>query len=152
MGSSVVKWIGSQINEYFDNSLNQKFVEWQESIQNKKNEQDALLYLLNGVNQINQTAFLNSSNVPNEPEYGDLKNIIEPNHALEKFYLSAKACAGILRRKRERNMKMNSELELLMKKISGEKTETAENEKSQHITVCTSNSCLSALNENDNTD
>ena len=147
----VVKWIGSQINEYFDNSSNQKFVEWQKSIQIKKNEQDALLYLLNGVNQINQTAFLNSSNVPNKPEYGDLKDIVEPNHALEKFYLSAKACAGILRRKRERNMKMNSELELLMEKISGEKTETAENEKSQHVTLCISNSGSSALNENDST-
>lgn len=140
----VVKWIGNQINEYFDNSSNQKFVDWQKSIKIKKNEQDALLYLLNGVNQINQTVFLNSSNIPNKPEYGDLKDIVEPNHALEKFYLSAKACAGILRRKRERNMNMNSELELLMEKISGEKTETAENEKSQHVTLCISNSGLSA--------
>jgi len=147
----VVKWIGSQISEYFDNKANPKFIEWQKSIQIKKNEQNAILYLLNGVNQINQTVFLNSSNIPNKPEYGDLKDIVEPNHALEKFYLSPKACAGILRRKRERNMKRNSELELLREKISGEKTETHKNEKSKHVTLCINNSGLSASNENTST-
>ena len=147
----VVKWIGHQISEYLDDKSTQKFIEWQKSLQTKKNKQNAPLYLLNGVNQISQTVFLNSSNVPNKPKYGDLKDIVEPNHALEKFYLSAKACAGILRRKRERNMKMNPELELLMERISGEKTGTAENEKSQHVTLCISNSGLGALNENDST-
>lgn len=135
----VVKWIGSQINSFIDTKTENEFTEWQKAIQPKKNKLNALLYLLDGTNQISQAEFLNSSNIPNNPTFGNLKDIVEPNHALEKFYLSAKACAGILRRKRERNMKMNSELELLMEKISGEKTETTENKKSQHVTMAIAN-------------
>jgi DNA (cytosine-5)-methyltransferase 1 len=116
----VVKWIGSKIKEYSDNKENNQFNEWQKYFQPKDNEQNALLYLLNGVEKINRFNYLNSSNAPNNPIFGDLKNIIEPNHAIEKFYLSSKACAGILRRKNERNMGMNSELENLMKKISSD--------------------------------
>ena len=60
--------------------------------------------------------------------------------------MSAKACAGILRRKNERNMNMNSELEVLMTRISkGDITQTEK--KSQHVTLCISNSGLSAKNE-----
>ena len=114
----VVKWIGSRISEFQDNKIQNEFPEWQKSIPLKKNNKNALLYLLGGVNQINQFEYLNSSSIPNNLMYGDLKDIVEPNYALEKFYLSAKACAGILRRKDERNIKMNPELEFLMTKIS----------------------------------
>jgi DNA (cytosine-5)-methyltransferase 1 len=104
------------------------------------------LYLLDGTNQISQSEFLNSSNIPNNPIFGDLKDIVEPNHAIDKFFLSAKACAGILRRKNERNMNMNSELEILLTRISkGEKIQTEK--KSQHVTLCISNSGLSTKNE-----
>ena len=94
--------------------------------------------MLEGTNQINQSEFLNSSSIPNNPIFGNLKDIVEPNHALEKFYLSAKACAGILRRKEERDMKMNSELELLMTKISKGENENnvRAKEESQHVTAC----------------
>ncbi|WP_298996728.1 DNA cytosine methyltransferase [uncultured Tenacibaculum sp.] len=131
----VVKWIGSQISQYLDNESNSNFIKWQKFIKPKINEQNAVLYLLNGVHQINQTTFLNSSNIPNNPEHGDLKDIIEPNYALEKFYLSAKACAGILRRKRERKIKMNSKLELLMTKISGEKIKSPEPNQQLYVEV-----------------
>ncbi len=130
----VVKWIGKQINEYLGEKVETKIIEWKKYVQLKKNKQNVHVYLLDGVNQVSPTLFLNSSTSPNNPEYGDLKEVVEPNHALEKFYLSPKACAGILRRKRERNIKMNSELESLMKKISGENSELGEKEKSQQLT------------------
>ncbi|PCJ64850.1 MAG: restriction endonuclease subunit M [Bacteroidetes bacterium] len=139
----VVKWIGSQINEFMDVKTKNGFNKWQKSIQPKKNKQNALLYLLDGTNQISQTEFLNSSNIPNNPIFGDLKDIIEPNHAIDKFFLSAKACAGILRRKKERNMNMNSELEVLLTRISeGEKIQTEK--KSQHVTMAIANKGLVA--------
>lgn len=142
----VVKWIGSQISAFINKQSEKGFIEWQKAIQPKKNKLNALLYLLDGINQISQSEFLNSSNIPNSPIFGDLKNIVEPNHAIDKFFLSAKACAGILRRKNERNMNMNPELEVLLTRISkGEKTLT--NKKSQHVTLCISNSGLSAENE-----
>lgn len=142
----VVKWIGSQINSFVDKKTENGFTEWQKYVQPKENKLNAKLYLLIGTNKISQTEFLNSSNIPNNPIFGDLRDIVEPNHAIEKFFLSAKACAGILRRKNERNMNMNSELEVLMTRISeGEKTQTEK--KSQHVTLCISNSGLGAKNE-----
>jgi DNA (cytosine-5)-methyltransferase 1 len=142
----VVKWIGGQISAFMDKKTKNGFTEWKKAVQPKKNELNALLYLLEGTNQINQSLFLNSSNIPNNPIFGNLKDIVEPNHALDKFYLSAKACAGILRRKNERNMNMNTELEMLMTKIS--KDDKIETEKeSQHVTLCISNSGLSAKNQ-----
>lgn len=116
----VVKWIASRINKFVGKNNKTEFIEWQKNIKSTKNNQNTLLYLLDGINQVNQFEYLNSSNIPNDPIYGSLEDIVEPNHALDKFYLSPKACAGILRRKMERNMKMNTELELLMKKISSE--------------------------------
>lgn len=141
----VVKWIASKISEFMDKKTKNEINEWQKAVQPKKNNKNALLYLLEGTNQINRTEFLNSSNIPNNPIYGDLKDIVEPNHALDKFYLSAKACAGILRRKEERNMKMNSELEYLMTIISkGEnKNNTKEKKESQHVTSVLQNGGLS---------
>lgn len=129
----VVRWIGSQISAFIDKQTEKGFIEWQKAIQPKRNNLNALLYLLDDINQINQFQFLNSSNIPNNPIFGDLKDIIEPNHAIDKFFLSAKACAGILRRKNERNMNMNPELEVLLTRISkDEKTYT--DKRSQHIT------------------
>ncbi len=112
----VVKWIGSRLSEFTNNKAPQKYIDWRKFVPIKKNNLNALLYLLSGANQINQSEYLNSSIIPNYPIYGSLKNIVEPNHALDKFYLSSKACAGILRRKTERNLNMNSELESLLSK------------------------------------
>lgn len=113
----VVKWIGNQINNFTDKKNENEFKVWKKAVQPKKNKLNALLYLLDGTNQINQFEYLNSSSVPSNPIYGDLKNIIEPNFASDKFYLSSKACSGILRRKNERNINMNKELEMLMTRI-----------------------------------
>jgi len=110
----VVKWIGHKISEFVDENSKRTDIEWQKKLTPKANAKNALLFLLNGVSQINIDQYLNASNIPNCPLYGDLKDIVEPNHALDKFYLSSKACAGILRRKNERNLNMNSELEVIM--------------------------------------
>ena len=48
----------------------------------------------------------------------EIKDLVQVNNVPEKFYLSPQACKGILRRKVERNMKMNSQLEKIMTKIS----------------------------------
>lgn len=116
----VVKWIGKQINKHFDDYYTNNIIEWKSSLSPTPNNQNANLFLLDGINQIERNKYLNSSQLPNTPSYGTLKDIVEPNDVPEKFYLSPKACAGILRRKRERNLKMNTELEDLMAQISSE--------------------------------
>lgn len=113
----VVEWIGKQINN-FENSDNYKIIDWTKLAKHKHNNLNAELFLLGDVYQLKPSVFLNTSSIPNNPINGTLKDIVEPESALEKFYLTPKACAGILRRKTERNIRMNEELENLMYRIS----------------------------------
>jgi DNA (cytosine-5)-methyltransferase 1 len=109
----VVKWIAQQIAKYLTEGNNEN-IEWVKSVrEHKKN-----LFLLNGVYSLGNNKFLNASVFPNNPIEGSLADIVQTDDVPEKFYLSPQACVGILRRRLERNIKMNSELERLMKIIS----------------------------------
>lgn len=60
---------------------------------------------------------LNGSSIPEKPILGDIQNIIdtEPD---EKLYLSPVGCKGILRRKEERDLRINPRLEYYLSEIS----------------------------------
>lgn len=114
----VVKWIGGQIAEYLSKSYSNN-IEWTKSIREHKNNLDVRLFLLDGVQAIiGENIFLNASSIPNKPKEGNLADIVQENEVSEKFYLSPQACRGILRRKFERNINMNAELQHLMTVIS----------------------------------
>lgn len=57
---------------------------------------------------------INTTSAPNDFSFGCLLDIVDPG-ARQKFYLSTKGVAGILRRKNERDIKMNPRLEQIMK-------------------------------------
>ena len=63
---------------------------------------------------------MNASTFPNKPIQGNLADIVQTDEVPEKFYLSPQACKGILRRKFERDIKMNLELQRLLTIISEE--------------------------------
>ena len=113
----VVKWIGEQIHNYFSNNQ-MEMMEWTNTIKEHKNNLKARLFLLDGVHQIAEKLFLNTSSVPNNQIQGRLENIVQLNEVPEKFYLSPQACKGILRRKFERDINMNESLQNLLTKIS----------------------------------
>ena len=84
----VVRWIGERIAKYF----NEAKVE------------------------VRDLADLNTSDKPNEVVLGNLKDIVSPISKDEDIlYLSSKGCAGILRRAREGNTKINKDLENLLR-------------------------------------
>jgi DNA (cytosine-5)-methyltransferase 1 len=114
----VVKWIGKKINHFLNHSEIQKTFDWQIFAKKTTNNLNADLFLLDNVFPINQNLYLNSSTVPNKPIESNLKDIVQVNDIPEKFYLSPQACRGILRRKKERDIKMNAQLEKLMTEIS----------------------------------
>ncbi len=60
---------------------------------------------------------INCSEVPDSPRFSNLKDVISID-APEDIYISPVGCGGILRRKQERQMKMNSRLESVMRAIS----------------------------------
>ena len=116
----VVKWIGQQIANYFTTDVYNQNIEWIKCVREIKNNLNTKLYLLDGIHPINYGQFLNASVIPNNPIEGSLTNIVHSENIHEKFYLSPLACKGILRRKFERDIKMNSELQRLMTVISEE--------------------------------
>jgi DNA (cytosine-5)-methyltransferase 1 len=113
----VVKWIGSRIYEQLKSSNLKEPTTWIKSTKKIKNNLNAELYLLENVIRINEAQYLNSSQAPNNPTEGNLRDILETD-VPEKFYLSPQACKGILRRKEERDLGMNKELERLFNSIS----------------------------------
>jgi len=126
----VVKWIGQKINDYQTQKNKNISHLWGKTLKAVENNLNAELFLLDTVNRVSQTKYLNSSVAPNNPIYGSLKDIAQSKDVPEKFYLSPKGCAGILRRKGERNIKMNPELEKLMQKTANqlkEKKKAVEN-------------------------
>ena len=116
----VVKWIGFQIDNFLNQETNQVLIHWNKSTRKASNNLNADLYLLDNVILINQKLYLNSSTIPNKPIDSSLKDIVQFDNVSEKFYLSPQACKGILRRKVEKDMNMNSQLEKLLTEISSE--------------------------------
>jgi len=64
---------------------------------------------------LNFDHYLNVSLTSNNILKGNIFNIVQ-NTPHEKFYISSKGSDGILRRKNERNIKMNERLEYFFKK------------------------------------
>lgn len=62
---------------------------------------------------------INTSTVPNIPKIGIMKDIVDTSPPSEVF-ISPVGCAGILRRKEERNLKINIRLEKILTSISSE--------------------------------
>lgn len=114
----VVKWIGEKIDLYRKNKNLEPTIDWKKSTKQTENNLNTSLYLLDNILLINQNLYLNSSMITNLPIEGSLEDIVESKDIPEKFYLSPQACKGILRRKGERVLKMNLELESLMIRIS----------------------------------
>lgn len=114
----VVKWIGSQINRFLTQKIDEEIICWYKSARKTTNNLSANLYLFDSVTLINSNLYLNSSAVPNETIESTIEEIVQIENVPEKFYLSPQACKGILRRKNERDIKMNSQLEKLMTTIS----------------------------------
>jgi DNA (cytosine-5)-methyltransferase 1 len=123
----VIKWIGKNINNYNENFDSAKSIIWKGKVHYHKNNLGAKLFLFENVIQISESIFLNTTTIPNNLEEGNIQNIIQTKDISEKLYLSPKACKGILRRRDERNMKMNIELEKIMEDISLDVSEFSEN-------------------------
>lgn len=114
----VVKWIGERIYTYFTNSNNTTNYNWQKRVKSTNNNLGAPLFMFNDIYQIEPDLYLNSSAIPSNPVESSVKLVVQEDEVPSKFFLSPQACRGILRRKKERGLKMNSQLEKLMYAIS----------------------------------
>ena len=62
---------------------------------------------------------INISSAPENPVFSDMRSIVSPE-APEEIYISPTGCYGIIRRKNERNLRINPRLEEILIKISSE--------------------------------
>lgn len=111
----VIEWLGARIQNYLALSSN---VTWLKKLNAVLKGDDYSIYLFKDeVIQIGMHAYINATASKNDPEVGDIFDVVHID-APSKFYISSKASQGILRRKNERNLKMNPELEKLFMKQS----------------------------------
>ena len=125
----VIKWIGSRISS--EKNRNKIHVILQEPKYKElfaKKEQDVLVYLFG---KDFSDGVINCSTIPCNAVYGDIRNVIEytPN---KQIVISPVGCGGILRRKRERNLKMNERLEVVLQEIT-DRMDPSEIEKKSRI-------------------
>jgi DNA (cytosine-5)-methyltransferase 1 len=71
--------------------------------------------------EVNAELILNCTSVPEECTFTDMRAIVSPD-APEDIYISPVGCYGIVRRKQERNLKINARLEQVLLKISSQMT------------------------------
>jgi DNA (cytosine-5)-methyltransferase 1 len=116
----VIKWIGHKIEESLTNPQPSFSNDWKKVIAHSKNNLNTELFLLGTVVKIDQSFYLNTSASPNEVIKGNLQDVVQDENVPGKLYLSPLACKGILRRKEERDIKMNRRLEEILGQISSE--------------------------------
>lgn len=77
------------------------------------------LYLLDEFTYNGEDGYLNASKMPYGFQLANMVDIADTNTP-EKFYITPKGCAGILRRKMEHNTSMNRRLETVLRNCSCE--------------------------------
>lgn len=117
----VISWIGNRLinckkNDFEITENNTAF--------EKIDDNTTLFHFSNNFsdeNSLFDDVTINASERPEDCVFGNLKDIIEPCFN-EKFYISPTGCAGILRRAKERNSRLNPRLEIVLKSISSQET------------------------------
>lgn len=117
----VIRWIGERIKNYMNQSEGNDYLNWMKCISEEKSMNHSKVFMLkDGVLQLGQNMYLNASVIQNKPQVANLADIVQSQNVPPKLYLSPQACLGILRRKYERNINMNPNLQILMERISSQ--------------------------------
>ena len=96
----VIKWIGLRLRDY----NNMPVIAGNQDIEGYFNDFEI---------------DINISSAPENPVFSDMRSIVSPE-APEEIYISPTGCYGIIRRKNERNLRINPRLEEILIKISSE--------------------------------
>lgn len=111
----VIEWIGKRIFNYTyaksKSSWLKKIIPMQE------NAKYSLYFFNDHLIQIEDDQLINVSTAKNNAKKGEIFDIVHVD-APSKFYISSKASSGILRRKNEKNLNMNKDLEKLFRENS----------------------------------
>ena len=118
----VVKWIGKRLIDYDKDNYQLEKVE--QLLENRrKNILDEGFYINLGkdIVDINFDLSLNCTSIPEISVFSDMSSIVS-SEAPEDIYISPVGCYGIVRRKQERNLKINPRLEKVLLSIASQMT------------------------------
>lgn len=116
----VVKWLGERLTSSKPKSLNINIYELTaRGIAEEIEDNVYIVTLGKGVVSINSDFQINATPIPEYSTFGAMKDIVSAD-APEDIYISPVGCFGIIRRKRERNLKINSRLEEVLLDISSQ--------------------------------
>ncbi len=113
----VIKWIGNRLKEY-KTKKNDKISNAILNYDNKVKYDDGIYVDLENQCLLDKLN-INASKIPNKCKFATMKDVVAPEET-DKLFLSPVGCYGILRRKNERNMNINRELEKYLEKGSSE--------------------------------
>lgn len=105
---NVIKWIAERIVKE-EKAINLS------GLSSRKFE-NAEVYMLDDFNPICNGKYLNAATYPYNPRFKNFLDVVDIT-ADEKFYITLKGCAGILRRKKEKSAGMNVRLEQVLENI-----------------------------------
>lgn len=118
----VVQWLGSRFTssnlEPLIINLNELAVQ---GILETFDDSAYMVTLGKDIVKINADLQINATPIPEHSTFGNMKDIISAD-APEDIYISPVGCFGIIRRKRERNLKINQRLEEILLDISSKMT------------------------------
>lgn len=118
----VVKWLGSRFTSSNLESLNININELaMRGIAEKIDDIAYMVTLGKDIVTINTDLQINATPIPEHCTFGTMKDIVSAD-APEDIYISPVGCFGIIRRKRERNLKINARLEEVLLDISSHMT------------------------------
>lgn len=104
-----VEWIAKQITRKSNHNQT-----WIDKLNTTIDSKDFMLYMFDKeLIKIDTNTFINTSLSSNDIKKGSIKNIIDEKPS-SNLFISAKASAGMLRRKSEKNLNMHYKLEILL--------------------------------------
>lgn len=116
----VVRWIGQRLVDYQGDTFNLKSNPLPlKSRRLDIPEEGFYIDLGKDVVTVSPTLTLNCTNTPEVSTFADMSAIVSPD-APEDIYISPVGCYGIVRRKQERNLRINARLEEVLLNISSQ--------------------------------
>lgn len=114
----VVEWLGKRLMSY-EKDLFHLADNFLSLAKRRQDIENGGFYIDFGkdIVEINAELTLNCTSIPEESRFADMSSIVSPD-APEDIYISPVGCYGIVRRKEERNLKINPRLEEVLLEIS----------------------------------
>ena len=117
----VVRWIGDRVVNYESLKFEIDIHSFSliTHINMFGNEDEYFINCGKDILQVSDDTVINCTHIPENSIFNDMKSVVSPD-APEDIYISPVGCYGIVRRKQERNLKINPRLEEVLLNISSQ--------------------------------